>query len=268
MVTYQDSSVDGTPDTITGENFDNGKRHGKRREEPPVVLLGNQGSLEILSLSETGTEIIAKCPNGRCEDRDYLLYVISGRKQRQYDEYDLTIGAIGPQGPQGPAGADGVQGIQGSKGDKGNKGDAPAHQWSGTALSFQNPDGLTWGISMDLKGKPGPKGDTGPLGPEGPANPQIEGNAEAIEALKAEIASLRIQIRREFKLIGTAAYDSIVNSLTTGIAALNMQEDDYLYIKGTNKYGASELCTNDINARKAIIKFAKGEDYEYWGGYE
>ncbi len=38
----------------------------------------------------------------------------------------------------------------------------PAHRWSGTCLSFQNPDG-SWGEEVDLKGLPGEKvkGDKG-----------------------------------------------------------------------------------------------------------
>lgn len=44
----------------------------------------------------------------------------------------------------------------GPKGDDGNDGKAPVHEWNGTALKFQNPDG-SWGQEVDLKG---PKGDT------------------------------------------------------------------------------------------------------------
>lgn len=39
-------------------------------------------------------------------------------------------------------------------GEKGDKGDMPKHEWSGTALRFQNPDG-SWGNRVDLKGEPG-----------------------------------------------------------------------------------------------------------------
>lgn len=44
--------------------------------------------------------------------------------------------------------------ITGEKGDKGDVGPMPKHDWSGTALRFQNPDG-TWGNRVDLKGDPG-----------------------------------------------------------------------------------------------------------------
>jgi hypothetical protein len=40
---------------------------------------------------------------------------------------------------------------------KGVKGDSPDHQWIGTSLQFENPDG-TWGNEVDLKGAPGEAG--------------------------------------------------------------------------------------------------------------
>jgi hypothetical protein len=45
-------------------------------------------------------------------------------------------------------GEQGIQGIQGETGDE------PAHEWSGTELRFQNPDG-SWGSYTDLKGETG-----------------------------------------------------------------------------------------------------------------
>jgi hypothetical protein len=45
-------------------------------------------------------------------------------------------------------------GLSKEKGPKGDTGPAPEHQWRGTKLQFQNPDG-TWGDLVDLKGKDG-----------------------------------------------------------------------------------------------------------------
>lgn len=42
----------------------------------------------------------------------------------------------------------------------GPKGDKPAHEWNGTSLSFENPDG-SMGESVNLKGQKGDKGETG-----------------------------------------------------------------------------------------------------------
>lgn len=72
-------------------------------------------------------------------------------------------GAGGPTGFQGEPGADGQQGPQGEAGPpgpQGPKGDKPDHQWSGTALQFEKPDG-TWGDLIDLKGAPGKRGGGG-----------------------------------------------------------------------------------------------------------
>lgn len=51
--------------------------------------------------------------------------------------------------------------ITGEKGDKGDIGPMPNHDWSGTALRFQNPDG-TWGNRVDLKGEPGNRANAEP----------------------------------------------------------------------------------------------------------
>lgn len=53
-------------------------------------------------------------------------------------------------------------------GDRGPKGDKPDHEWSGTALRFEKPDG-SWGESVDLRGPKGARGDRGPSGGGGGA---------------------------------------------------------------------------------------------------
>ncbi|MEW6198612.1 MAG: hypothetical protein AB1601_08130 [Planctomycetota bacterium] len=86
-------------------------------------------------------------------------------------------GDKGEQGEQGLQGEKGEQGLQGEKGDpgekgdKGDKGDKPQHQWVGTQLQFENPDG-SWGNLVDLKGEKGEKGDKGEMGPPGPQGEQ------------------------------------------------------------------------------------------------
>lgn len=42
----------------------------------------------------------------------------------------------------------------GGEGQKGDTGPMPAHEWSGTSLRFQRPNG-SWGERVDLKGEPG-----------------------------------------------------------------------------------------------------------------
>lgn len=88
------------------------------------------------------------------------------------------IGPMGPQGPDGEKGEPGFNGMdgidgrdgldgqngkdgeRGEKGDKGEKGDTPDHEWDGTALRFEHPEGK-WGEWVDLRGKPGRDGLSG-----------------------------------------------------------------------------------------------------------
>lgn len=67
---------------------------------------------------------------------------------------DGARGERGPAGPRGPAGRDGVDGKDGERGP------APEHQWKGTKLRFQKPDG-DWGKYVDLKGERGAAGTRG-----------------------------------------------------------------------------------------------------------
>ncbi len=138
---------------------------------PPVVLLGaNTTPLTLLgnNIAEI-TVVLPDVPNG-----DYLLQVgfpgdcydpddddDDDKDKDKHDDklkyytYDLTIGAGGQID----------------------------HQWTGTALSFQNPDG-SWGQSTELKGETGAqgpqgiqgqKGDKGGQGPIGPQGVGIQG---------------------------------------------------------------------------------------------
>ena len=52
----------------------------------------------------------------------------------------------------------------------GPQGLPPVHEWNGTNLRFQNPDG-SWGDSVNLIGPRGVKGDKGEEGQQGPAGP-------------------------------------------------------------------------------------------------
>lgn len=57
-------------------------------------------------------------------------------------------------------GAKGDQGLPGVKGDTGLKGDKPAHNWSGTSLRFENPNG-SYGSYVNLRGPQGAPGIPG-----------------------------------------------------------------------------------------------------------
>lgn len=98
-------------------------------------------------------------------------------------EKDLTgpAGEQGPPGPMGPPGPEGPRGPRGVQGEDGPIGPIPDHQWSGTAIRFQEPDG-DWGKYVDLRGPVGPHGQSGaggagPPGPPGPPGPGGGGNS-------------------------------------------------------------------------------------------
>lgn len=70
---------------------------------------------------------------------------------------DKSKGETGANGKDGKDGAKGETGKQGPKGEAGEKGDTPKHQWSGTSIRFEQPDG-TWGQWVDLRGPAGLNG--------------------------------------------------------------------------------------------------------------
>lgn len=72
---------------------------------------------------------------------------IQGLKGDKGDKGDT--GEQGPQGKPGEPGPQGPQGEQGETGAEGVTGPAPAHQWNGKSLSFENPDG-SWGADVNL----------------------------------------------------------------------------------------------------------------------
>lgn len=73
---------------------------------------------------------------------------------------------LGPKNKTGPIGPQGNPGPQGEPGPQGPIGPAPEHEWDGSRLRFQNPDG-TWGEYVNLKGPKGTKGEAGKRGPPG-----------------------------------------------------------------------------------------------------
>lgn len=71
----------------------------------------------------------------------------------------ILQGQKGEKGDPGKA-IEGPRGPQGPKGDPGPVGPMPEHEWQGTALRFEKPDG-SWGETIDLKGEPGKDGQGG-----------------------------------------------------------------------------------------------------------
>ncbi len=83
----------------------------------------------------------------------------------------IAPATVGPQGPEG------------------EKGDMPDHDWDGTEIRFQLPNG-DWGAFVDLEGPDGPQGEQGPEGPEGPEGPAggVAGPMETVSAAGVTVA--------------------------------------------------------------------------------
>jgi hypothetical protein len=118
-------------------------------DNPQVWLEDSDHPLVVTSSSDT--QIYALLPEDIAPGTYRLMVARQGFSSSFYflfaDSFDVTIGAVGPQGEK------------------------PAHEWEGTALRFENPDG-TWGDPVDLKGQTGDPGLAGPEGPEGPVGPE------------------------------------------------------------------------------------------------
>jgi hypothetical protein len=68
--------------------------------------------------------------------------------------------AVAVDGKDGAPGLDGKDGDRGPRGPEGPIGPAPEHEWDGTKLRFEQPDGA-WGKAVDLKGEKGEPGRDG-----------------------------------------------------------------------------------------------------------
>jgi hypothetical protein len=95
----------------------------------------------------------------------YELAITRGTFSGTFDQWLQTLrGPSGERGAQGEQGIEGKQGPQGPRGPEGPRGPTgpvgprPDHEWKGTELRFENPDG-SWGDYVDLQG---PKGERGP----------------------------------------------------------------------------------------------------------
>lgn len=101
-------------------------------------------NIKVLGTFPTLADLQTAHPNGAGLEGGYFVtgngeFYIWSTVTDQWE----SLGTI-----QGPKGDTGLQGDPGPKGDK------PAHQWSGTSVKFENPDG-TWGSLVNLKGQDG-----------------------------------------------------------------------------------------------------------------
>lgn len=109
-------------------------------------------------------------------------------------------GAMGAAGVPGPAGADGKDG---NPGPQGPKGDTPDHEWIGTGLRFEKPDG-TWGDTVDLRGPKGGRGDKGAAGRGGGGASASGTAAPTYLARQFEYAAGELAVARLYSDAGAA----------------------------------------------------------------
>lgn len=120
------------------------------------------------AVSNTGRWVLLGAKGEKGDQGERGLQGVAGR--------DGLDGAQGPRGETGPAGLTGPKGEkgdQGPEGFQGPRGTAPNHEWNGSKLRWQNPDG-TWTDWADLQGAQGVTGPEGPVGEQGPVGPKGE----------------------------------------------------------------------------------------------
>lgn len=130
-------------------------------------------------------------------------------------------GKDGEPGPAGKDGKDGQQGERGERGEQGPKGDTPAHEWIGTGLRFEKPDG-TWGETVELRGPKGAKGSAGSSGGGGRATFDPSTLPAASDQIPSEIL-----IEQDGKLVRAtwAQFTGWMGSVTPVVTSSLMSED-------------------------------------------
>lgn len=156
-------------DTMNGKFYINSVTRNLMNTDNDIEYLisyfGNYNDIgpEVRILSQDGN-IIKSFP-----DREFFTIMQIGDNAKLFLRYNGNNEVYSLPGQM-----NNIAGQAGEQGEKGEKGDKPAHEWDGTKLRFENPDG-SWGEYVDLEGPQGPKGekgDPGPMGPQGPAGPQ------------------------------------------------------------------------------------------------
>ena len=144
---YTDYSTSEITITIIGENL-------KRKSTQPRVFLAD---MELIVLESYDDLIIAKLTESLVGD--FLLK--ASTKRRCYGLYGLTLGPAGPVGPM------------------------PEHEWVGTSLAFENPDG-NFGPYVNLKGDKGDQGIQGQKGDQGIQGPKGDKGNRGIQGPKGD----------------------------------------------------------------------------------
>ena len=114
--------------------------------------------------------------------------------------YQGNQGLKGETGDRGEAGPKGDQGDTGLQGPKGSIGPVPAHNWDGTKLSFQLPNGL-WGDFVELQGADGKEGKLPDIIPKA-----FSTSIGAVRGLQAQLDALNE---------ANMQYDTLIDTVST-----------------------------------------------------
>lgn len=129
-------------------------------------------------------------------------------------DYWAATGMKGDKGDKGDAGERGPAGMDGKDGIQGPQGTAPEHQWTGTRLAFQNPDG-SWAAPVDLSGPQGvqgPEGPTGPQGIQGPEGPQGPVGPQGLTGDKGTTLNMKGEWTQSVEYVCTESRIDVVTS--------------------------------------------------------
>lgn len=151
---------------------------------------GEQGPIGPMPEHEwIGTSLRFQEPDGEWGD---FVDLEGPKGEDGKDGRDGTDGKDGRDGRDGADGERGPRGSSGTDGEDGAMGPMPDHQWQGTRLRFEEPNG-DWGKFVDLKGDKGDRGSPGGSGAPGPQGPKGDpgsvGNLEADPGIHLETDS-------------------------------------------------------------------------------
>lgn len=253
--------------------FIDGVNFTKKGKEVPVVTFGDN---TLVVDNYTDTNLQAKLPSGFVAG-GYLLTVSTGNGEKEYDEWNLTIGAVGPQGPKGDAGPQGPIGLTGATGPQGPQGiqgltgvmgpQGPIGLTGATgamgATGPQGPIGLT-----GATGATGPQGPQGPLGPVGPTAPTVPTDliVTASSSSQIDLSWAASTGATGYKIYKGGSYIKSVTTASTSDIGLSPSTNYCYSVTAYNTVGdsvqSSQQCTTTTAAATANYQLVVNGEFD------
>ena len=171
-------------------------------------------------------------------------------------------GQAGMPGADGKAGLQGVRGQAGEQGQKGDTGPAPAHEWQGTKLRFQKPDGK-WGKYTELKGKDGKEGRVGVISVNRSSGTSLESLTPGADGV--EPVGIAVMQNGQWVNLPWSAFISVIAGAVDMGSPTSRRTDfvgDSLLYRGEAVPGAAE--TDPVWAVRRIEFLPGGDVVEKW----